>query len=81
MLYAFAFVMGDESISGPVNLVSPEPISQVWFASTVTRMLRSPPGLACALSRDQDDRRIEREMLLAGPPVLSRKLLDAGHRF
>jgi len=79
---AMLFVLDSESLSGAVNLTSPEPVTNTEFTRALGRQLRRPavlpaPALALriALGRMAD------EALLTSTRAVPRKLLDAGFRF
>lgn len=42
---ALCHILGDENLSGPVNLVSPEPVTLDTFTGTLARLLRRPRAL------------------------------------
>ncbi|WP_147942240.1 TIGR01777 family oxidoreductase [Microbispora sp. CSR-4] len=70
-------------LTGPVNLTAPEPVTNAEYTAALARALRRPtmplpaPRLALRLALGE----FADEALLAGPRVLPRRLLDAGHRF
>lgn len=72
----------DESLRGPVNVVAPEPVTNLVFANTLGRVLRRPTvvpfpaPIARTLLGEMAD-----EMLLAGCRVEPRALVDAGYAF
>ncbi|MFW6078293.1 MAG: DUF1731 domain-containing protein, partial [Gemmatimonadota bacterium] len=72
-----------ESLAGPVNVVSPNPVTHAEFVGTLARVLRRPaifmvpaflPRLV--LDRDQAD-----ETILHGLRALPRRLRESGYRF
>lgn len=72
----------DDSLSGPVNAVAPQAVTNGEFSRTLARVLRRPcifrvPGvvLRLALGEAAD------EMLLGGARVEPAKLLAEGHRY
>jgi uncharacterized protein len=79
---AVMHILDTESITGPVNIVSPEPVTSKQFTKTLARVLNRPAFLdvpafaARALLRDMAE-----EMLLAGAKVLPRKLQESGYQF
>lgn len=81
VLHAFAFLLSSGAIEGPLNLTSPYPLTQKEFAATLARVLRRRPGPPVPAPLVRLLGGMGREMLLAGPAVVPRKLLDAGFRF
>ena len=76
-------VLGDESVSGPVNFGAPNPVTYGAFAKTLGRVLNRPAVLptpkfapALKLGREAVD-----EMLLAGQRMVPAKLLASGFAF
>lgn len=69
-------------LEGPVNVVSPAPVTQAEFARVLGKVLRRPaflplPGVAVkALFGEMGE-----GVLLAGQRVAPRRLLDSGYRF
>ncbi len=79
---AIELLLKNESLRGPVNLTSPEPVTNRQFTETLGRVLRRPvllpaPAflLRAALGEMAD------EMLLSSARVLPRRLLTSGYRF
>lgn len=81
VLSAFAFLISADAVHGPVNLTSPHPVTQQEFSSTLARLLRRPQGPPVPAPLVRLLGGMGREMLLGGPGVLPRRLLDAGYRF
>ncbi len=81
VIHAFAFLLSSDAIEGPLNLTSPHPLMQKEFAATLARVLgrRLGPPVPAPLVRLLGG--MGREMLLSGPAVVPRRLLDAGFRF
>ncbi len=82
VLGAIYHAITDDSISGPVNFVSPEPIRNRDFAKTLGRVLGRPaifpapaPALRVALGEMAD------ALLLASARVKPMKLIEAGYRY
>ncbi|HXF98009.1 MAG TPA: TIGR01777 family oxidoreductase [Gaiellaceae bacterium] len=81
VLEAYAFAL-EGDLSGPVNLCSPNPVTNRQFAKALGRALRRPavlplPALAVrALFGEMGE-----EALLAGQRALPARLLDAGFAF
>lgn len=79
---AVAHVLAAERVAGPVNFVSPNPVTNAEFTRVLARVLGRPaifavpaPAARLLLGEMAD------EMLLAGARVVPRKLLDSGYRF
>jgi uncharacterized protein (TIGR01777 family) len=73
----------DESLSGPLNAVAPQPLTNAEFTAALGRALHRPtvlsvpaPALRLALGRAMAD-----ELLLASQRVRPARLLAVGHRF
>jgi uncharacterized protein len=71
-----------KELSGPVNVVAPQPVSNKAFVRTLGRVLRRPtlvpaPAFALKLAAGQ----MADEMLLFGARVVPRKLQEAGYEF
>ena len=71
----FSYLIGQERISGPVNIVAPEPVTNAEFVRVLGRVLRRPvllpvPSLALELAFG----RMARGTVLASQRVVSRKL-------
>lgn len=82
VLYALLFAMQTPSLSGPLNVTSPHPVSNVEFGRTLGRVLHRPavmplPALAVKTLFGE----MGRELLLEGAPVVPTRLLEAGYRF
>ena len=70
------------SISGPVNLTAPIPVSNAEFTRALGKVLHRPaflpvPGFALKLAFGE----MAEEALLGGAKVLPQKLLDSGYQF
>ena len=79
---AIQFLLRNESLTGPVNLTSPQPVTNRELTKTLGRVLGRPtlfpvPAFAARLAFGE----MADEMLLASSHVLPRKLLDSGFRF
>lgn len=75
-------VLNDDSLSGPVNAVSPNPVSNAEFTRTLGRALGRPtifpmPAFAARLAFGE----MGDELLLSSQRVVPRKLLAAGFEF
>jgi uncharacterized protein (TIGR01777 family) len=80
---AIVHTLGDDSLTGAVNLTAPHPVTNAGFTKALASVLGRPavvpvPGfaLSAALGREMAD-----EMLLGGQRVLPRKLESSGYRF
>src|SRR5579884_583551 len=79
---AIAFLMEKETISGPVNVVAPAPVTNAEFTQLLARMLHRPaifpvPAFALRVALGQ----MAEEGLLASARVIPQKLQQAGFRF
>lgn len=80
---AIRHVLGDESVSGPVNLTAPNPVTNAEFTRALGRVLHRPtllptptPALQLVLGRE-----LVSEMLLGGQRVLPAVLQASGYSF
>jgi uncharacterized protein (TIGR01777 family) len=76
------FAMRSDTISGPVNAVSPQPVTNREFTKTLGRVLHRPtflcvPGFAAKMALGE----MAEEMLLSGQRVVPRKLEERGFDF
>ena len=74
--------MTNDSIHGPVNLVSPTPVTNSVFTKTLGSVLHRPtilpmPGLAARIVFGE----MADELLLASTRVVPKKLIDSGYHF
>jgi len=79
---AILFALETESLSGPVNVVSPNPVTNAEFTRALARQLHRPavlpvPAFALRLALGQ----MADEALLASARVAPAKLSEAGFRF
>jgi uncharacterized protein (TIGR01777 family) len=79
---AFEFLIATPSLSGPVNVTSPNPTPNAQFSETLGAVLHRPsiatvPEFAIKLMFGE----MGEETLLAGQRVIPRRLLDAGFTF
>jgi uncharacterized protein (TIGR01777 family) len=74
--------LGNESIRGPLNVTSPEPVTNRRFVETLNRILRrpTPPPIPAFLLRALAGEMAE-ELLLSGAPVVPRKAIASGYSF
>jgi uncharacterized protein len=78
---AMEFLMSSE-ISGPVNLVAPNPVTNSEFVAALGRVLRRPtvfPVPALALTLALGD--MARDTILASQRVVPQRLLESGFQF
>ena len=80
---AIRHVLGEESVSGPVNLTAPDPVTNAEFTRALGRVLHRPtllptptPALQLLLGRE-----LVSEMLLGGQRVLPAVLQASGYSF
>lgn len=76
------FLIKSEAISGPVNLVSPNPVTNREFTKTLGCVLRRPtfmplPAFAAKMMFGE----MAEALLLSSTRVIPGKLVDAGYRF
>jgi uncharacterized protein len=74
--------LANENLSGPVNLVAPEPVTNAGFARALGRAVRRPavfpaPAFVLRLAFGE----MADEALLAGARVVPKRLMDAGFQF
>ena len=79
---AIQHLLTNESISGPVNLVSPNPVRNAEFTKTLASVLHRPaifpvPAFAARLAFGQ----MADELLLASQRVQPAKLAASGYKF
>ena len=79
---AFFHVLADNKIAGPVNVVSPNPVTNLEFTKTLGQVLSRPaifsiPAAAINFAFGE----MGREVLLSGTRVMPGKLLETGYRF
>jgi hypothetical protein len=80
---AIVHILETESLSGPVNLTAPNPVTNAEFTKTLGAVLGRPTlvtaprfGLSAVLGHE-----LVSEMLLAGQRVMPSRLLSTGYRF
>jgi uncharacterized protein (TIGR01777 family) len=71
-----------ETLSGPVNVVSPHPVTNAEFTRTLGRVLRRPaflpmPAMAARMVLGE----MANDLLLASARVQPRRLLESGYKF
>lgn len=79
---AIKLALKDESIRGPLNVVSPNPVTNEEFTKTLGHVLSRPTALAMpAFAVRLAFGEMADEMLLASQRVIPKKLNDAGYEF
>lgn len=76
------FLLENESLSGPVNLVAREPVTNHTFTKTLGAVLNRPtliplPAYAVKLAFGE----MGEELLLSGARVMPKRLTEAGYEF
>jgi uncharacterized protein (TIGR01777 family) len=82
VLGAILFILATDSLSGPMNITAPHPVTQLEFVRTLGRVLRRPavlpvPPLALQLVFGRE----AAALMQSGQRVLPARLLAAGFRF
>jgi uncharacterized protein len=82
VLGTIAFALGTESLQGPVNTVSPKPVTNQEFATMLGKVLKRPtvfplPAFAARLALGE----MADALLLSSANVEPKRLLDAGYHF
>ena len=82
LIHAVKFLLNHSDIKGPVNIVSPNCITQKTFAKTLGEVLEKPsilpmPGLLLKLALGQ----MAKELLLSGQHAKPKVLLENGFEF
>jgi uncharacterized protein (TIGR01777 family) len=79
---AIKLALTDESIRGPLNIVSPNPVTNEEFTKTLGHVLSRPTALAMpAFAVRLAFGEMADEMLLTSQRVIPKKLNDAGYEF
>ncbi len=79
---AIKFAIEDESIRGPVNVVSPNPVTNEEFTKTLGHVLNRPTALAMpAFAARLAFGEMADEMLLVSQKVIPKKLSQIGFQF
>lgn len=78
---AVLFLLANDAVSGPVNLVSPEPVTNARFARSLGKALHRPALLRVPCSGLRLVMGEGAELLCEGQKVIPRKLQDYGYRF
>lgn len=79
---AIEFVLENDSLRGPINITSPQPVTNREFTKTLASVIRRPtllPAPAILLRAALGE--MADEMLLSSARVFPRRLLDSGYRF
>ena len=76
------YVIGNDSMRGPVNLVSPHAVSNHEFTKTLGRVLHRPtifpmPAFAARLAFGE----MANELLLSSTRAIPKKLMNSGYKF
>ncbi len=76
------YVIANDTVTGPVNAVSPLPVTNHEFAKTLGRVLHRPtiaavPSFVLKLAAGE----MADEMILASARVIPQKLIESGYRF
>ncbi len=77
------FIMINDSIEGPINLVSPSPVSNYEFTKTLGRVLNRPTilPLPAFMAKIIFGDEFAQELFLSSSRIIPLKLLDKGYRF
>jgi uncharacterized protein len=80
---AIRHVVGDTRLNGPVNVVSPDPVTNSDFTRILAEQLRRPAALRVppGLLRTVFGAEPARELLLGGQRVIPTALVDSGYQF
>jgi uncharacterized protein (TIGR01777 family) len=79
---AIKIALSDESIRGPLNVVSPNPVTNEVFTKTLGHVLSRPTGLAIpAFAAKLAFGEMADEMLLTSQRVVPKRLVEAGYEF
>lgn len=82
VLGAVLYILNQDEISGPVNLVAPEPVTNLAFNRTLARVLNRPASISVPMAVIRlFFGQMGKEVLLSSTCVVPKKLLDAGYRF
>jgi uncharacterized protein (TIGR01777 family) len=76
------YIMANDSMRGPVNLVSPKPVSNYEFTKALGRVLHRPtvfrmPAFVACLAFGE----MAKELLLSSTRAMPKKLMDTGYQF
>ncbi len=79
VLGSFYHILTQETLSGPVNIVSPCPISQEFFAKTLARVLSKPCFFSIPSFLLMGEK--AKELVLSSVEVVPLKLQESGYVF
>ncbi len=76
------YVIANDSLRGPINLVAPNAVNNSEFTKTLGRALHRPtifpmPAFAARIAFGE----MANELLLSSTRVLPKKLMDSGYQF
>lgn len=79
----FEFLIANESLNGPINNCSPNPVTNAEFTETLGKVMNRPtimavPGFAMRIAMGNE---MAEETALKGARVVPKKLADAGYQF
>lgn len=82
VIRALGFMLDHDSLAGPVNVVSPSPVTNTVFTSTLGHLLNRPtmiplPAFAAKMTFGE----VADELLLVSQRVIPKKLTEAGFQF
>jgi len=82
VLSAIDHIIKNEDISGPINFVSPNPVTNRYFTKTLAQILHRPaliplPSLMAQVLFGE----MAKELLLSSTKVIPKRLIDSGYRF
>ena len=79
---AIKVALDDESVRGPLNVVSPNPVTNEVFTKTLGHVLNRPTALAIpAFAAKLAFGEMADEMLLTSQRVVPKRLIEAGYEF
>jgi uncharacterized protein (TIGR01777 family) len=82
VISAIKLALNDETFRGPMNVVSPNPVTNEVFTKTLGHVLSRPTALAMpAFAARLAFGEMADEMLLASQYVVPKRLMDAGYEF
>ena len=82
LIYAIQHIIYEDSLHGPVNLVTPKAVTNVQFTKTLGKVLRRPTifSIPAGVIKGLYGK-MGREILLASTRVVPQRLLDSGFTF
>jgi hypothetical protein len=81
LVNAILFTLSNPSVSGPVNVVAPEPVTMKMFCTTLGKVIRRPSWTFVPASVLRLIMGEMAEMLLTGQRVIPKRLTDLGFQF